>query len=98
MPFVRNTREHLHYFLSAIYCNFVSKEEKTALYFRPFLTSFIAFITNFDSAFPGTKRTVKMHILEMHNIEWMSTYKAGFGLMGEKGTNVHFNKLYRTYS
>ena len=41
-----------------------------------------------------------MHILEMHISEWMSTYNAGFGLMGEQGTEAiyaHFNKLYRTY-
>lgn len=31
----------------------------------------------------------------MHVIEWMSTYNAGFGLMGEQGTeavHAHFNK------
>ena len=41
-----------------------------------------------------------MHILEMQIKEWMSTYNAGFGLMGKQGTeaiHVHFNKLYRTY-
>ena len=40
-----------------------------------------------------------MHILEMHIIKWMNTYNAGFGLMGEQGTeaiHAHFNKLYRT--
>ena len=37
-----------------------------------------------------------MHILEMHIIEWMSTYNAGFGLMGEQGTEVihaHFKQV-----
>ena len=29
-----------------------------------------------------------MHILEMHIIEWMSTYNAGLGLMGEQGTEA----------
>ena len=38
-----------------------------------------------------------MHILEMHIIEWMSTYNAGLGLMGEQGTETISNKLYRTY-
>ena len=38
-----------------------------------------------------------MHILEMHIIEWMSTYNAGLGLMGEQGTEAISNKLYRTY-
>ena len=36
----------------------------------------------------------------MHISEWMSTYNAGFGLMGEQGTeaiHAHFNKLYRMY-
>ena len=55
-----------------------------------------------DHAFPGMKRTVKMHlhVLEHHVSEWVDMYNAGFGLMGEQGTEAqynHFNKLYRTY-
>ena len=37
-----------------------------------------------------------MHILEMHIIEWMSTYNAGLGLMGEQGTeaiHAHFKQV-----
>ena len=36
----------------------------------------------------------------MHISEWMEAYNAGFGLMGEQGTEAilaHFNKLYRAY-
>ena len=60
----------------------------------PFNTSVVGFVTadsvrDFFSyighACPGNKRTVKMHILEMHISEWMS---AGFGLMGEQGTEA----------
>ena len=53
-----------------------------------------------DHAFPGMKRTVKMHLLEHHVSEWVDMYNAGFGLMGEQGTEAihnHFNQLYRTY-
>ena len=37
-----------------------------------------------------------MHILEMHIIEWMSTYNAGLGLMSEQGTealHAHFKQV-----
>ena len=53
------------------------------------------FFSYSDFAFPGTKMTIKMHILEMHIIEWMSTYNAGLGLMGEQGTeaiHAHFKQ------
>ena len=49
----------------------------------------------------GMKRTVKMHLLEDHMVEWMSTHQAGCGLMGEQGDeSIHakFNSLVRTYS
>ena len=41
-----------------------------------------------------------MHILEAHMTEWMRIHNAGFGIMGEQGSeaiHAHFNKLYRTY-
>ena len=38
--------------------------------------------------FPGMKRTVKMHLLEHHVSEWVDMYNAGFGLMGEQGTEA----------
>lgn len=58
------------------------------------------FFGSLDHAFPGMKRTVKMHLLEHHVSEWVDMYNAGFGLMGEQGTEAihnHFNQLYRTY-
>ena len=36
-----------------------------------------------DSTFGGMKRTVNVHILEDHMVDWLSTYQAGCGLMGE---------------
>ena len=60
-----------------------------------FIFIFIFSYSNF--AFPETNRTIKMHIvLEMHIIEWMSTYNAGLGLMGEQGTeaiHAHFKQV-----
>ena len=55
----------------------------------------------FDSTFGVIKRTVKMHLLEDHMVEWISTHQAGCGLMGEQGAeSIHakFNSLIRTYS
>ncbi|KAL5496438.1 hypothetical protein EMCRGX_G012721 [Ephydatia muelleri] len=75
--------------------NCVTEEEKTTL-----AASVKEFFGYLDTTFPGIKRTVKMHILEMHVNEWMEAYNAGFALMGEQGTeaiHAHFNKLYRTY-
>ena len=75
---------------------FVSKEEKKRQHYTTSEHSLaISTVLSLEQ-----RRTVKMHILEMHNIEWMSTYNAGFGLMGEQGTDAihaHFNKLYRIY-
>ena len=56
---------------------------------------------DFDSTFGVIKRTVKMHLLEDHMVEWISTHQAGCGLMGEQGAeSIHakFNSLIRTYS
>ena len=58
------------------------------------------FFSFLDHAFPGMKRTVKMHLIEHHVSEWVDMYNAGFGLMGEQDTEAihnHFNQLYRTY-
>ena len=42
------------------------------------------------NTFGGMKRTVKMHLLEDHIMEWMSTHQAGCGLMGEQGVeSIH---------
>ncbi|KAL5469048.1 hypothetical protein EMCRGX_G030239 [Ephydatia muelleri] len=75
--------------------NCVTEEEKTTL-----AASVKDFFGYLDTTFPGIKRMVKIHILEMHVNEWMEAYNAGFALMGEQGTeaiHAHFNKLYRTY-
>ena len=95
------------YIIWIVYLKKKKQHSASELYFRPLLTSFIAgnavkeFFSHFNSAFPGTKSTVKMHILKMHiDHEWMSTCNAGFGLMREQGTesiHAHFRKLYRTY-
>ena len=43
-----------------------------------------------DSTFGGIKRTVKMHLLEDHMVDWMSAHQAGCGLMGEQGAeSIH---------
>ena len=34
-----------------------------------------------DSPFGGMKRTVKMHLLEDHMVDWFSKHQAGCGLM-----------------
>ena len=36
-------------------------------------------------------------ILEHHVSEWVDMYNAGFGVMGEQGTEAIHNQLYRTY-
>ena len=54
-----------------------------------------------DSTFGGMKRTVKMHLLEDHMVDWLSKHQAGCGLMGVQGAeSIHakFNSLARTYS
>ena len=59
------------------------------------------FFATLDSTFGGIKRTVKMHLLEDHMVDWMSAHQAGCGLMGEQGAeSIHakFNSLARTYS
>ena len=59
------------------------------------------FFCLFDKYFSGVGRTLKMHILEDHMLEWATTYQAGCGLMGEQGAeSIHakFNTLKRTYS
>ena len=60
-----------------------------------------SFFCLFDKYFTGIGRTLKMHILEDHMLEWVSTHLAGCGLMGEQGAeSIHskFNSLKRTYS
>ena len=60
-----------------------------------------SFFATFDKEFQGVGRTVKMHILECHTVEWLSLHQAGCGLMGEQGAeSIHakFNSLKRTYS
>ena len=55
------------------------------------------FVGYLDYAFPGMKKTVKMHLLEHHVSEWVDMYNAGFRLVGEQGTEAihnHFNQLY----
>eukprot|EP00731_Ephydatia_muelleri_P019270 Em0012g95a len=42
-----------------------------------------SFFATFDKEFQGVGRTVKMHILECHTVEWLSLHQAGCGLMGE---------------
>ena len=37
-----------------------------------------------DSTFGGMKRTVKMHLLEDHMVDWLSKHQAGCGLMEEQ--------------
>ena len=59
------------------------------------------FFATLDSTFGGMKRTLKMHLLEDHMVDWMSAHQAGCGLMGEQGAeSIHakFNSLARTYS
>ena len=59
------------------------------------------FFCLFDKYFSGVGRTLKMHILEDHMLEWATTYQAGCGLMGEQGAeSIHakFYMLKRTYS
>ena len=45
----------------------------------------------------GIARTLKMHILEDHMLEWLSMHQAGFGLMGEQGAESFHAKFLRTY-
>jgi len=50
--------------------------------------------------FKGARRTVKMHILEHHMLDWIRSHQAGCGLMGEQGAeSIHsqFNSLAATY-
>ena len=59
-----------------------------------------SFFATFDREFQGIGRTVKMHILECHTVEWLSQHQAGCGLMGGQGAeSIHakFNSLKRTY-
>eukprot|EP00731_Ephydatia_muelleri_P038374 Em0736g4a len=59
------------------------------------------FFCSFDRDFKGIARTLKMHILESHMLEWLSMHQAGCGLMGEQGAeSIHakFNSSLRTYS
>ena len=59
------------------------------------------FFCSFDRDFKGIARTLKMHILEDHMLEWLSMHQAGCGLMGEQGAeSIHakFNSSLRTYS
>ena len=59
------------------------------------------FFATLDCTFGVVKRTVKMHLLEDHMVEWITAHQAGCGLMGEQGAeSIHakFNSLIRTYS
>ena len=56
-----------------------------------FLIIIIFSYSNF--AFPETRRTIIMHILEMHIIEWMGTYNAGLGLIGTEAIHAHFKQV-----
>ena len=42
------------------------------------------FFATLDSTFGGIQRTVKMHLLEDHMVDWMSAHQAGCGLMGDR--------------
>eukprot|EP00731_Ephydatia_muelleri_P022828 Em0015g411a len=55
------------------------------------------FFCSFDRDFKGIARTLKMHILEDHMLEWLSMHQAGFGLMGEQGAESFHAKFLRTY-
>ena len=60
-----------------------------------------SFFSSFDRNFKGIARTLKMHILEDHMLQWLSMHQAGCGLMGEQGAeSIHakFNSSLRTYS
>ena len=50
-------------------------------------------VATLDSTFGVIKRTVKMHLLEDHMVEWISTHQAGCGLMGEQGAESIHAKL-----
>ena len=52
----------------------------------------IEFFSYFDKQFKGVNRTVKMHLLERHTMEWMHRYGIGFGLMGEQGIDAIHSK------
>ena len=50
--------------------------------------------------FMGARRTIKMHILEHHMLDWIRSHQVGCGLMGEQGAeSIHsqFNSLAATY-
>ena len=50
--------------------------------------------------FKGTRRTIKMHILEHHMLDYIRSHLTGCGLMGEQGAkSIHsqFNSLAATY-
>ena len=54
------------------------------------------FFATLDSTF--IKRTVKMHLLEDHMVEWITTHQAGWGLTGEQGAESIHAKLLNTHS
>ena len=46
--------------------------------------------------YPEATVSIKMHLLEDHEVQWANTYHAGFGLLGEQGAElIHakFNRL-----
>ena len=58
------------------------------------------FFEFFDKEFPDSHRSVKMHILEHHMVDWIRYHHAGCGLMGEQGAeSIHskFNNLKATF-
>eukprot|EP00731_Ephydatia_muelleri_P010733 Em0005g1319a len=58
------------------------------------------FFNTFDAMFKGARRTIKMHILEHHMLDWIRSHQVGCGLMGEQGAeSIHsqFNSLAATY-
>ena len=75
--------------------NCITEQEKSALgicseHALPILTHQCPVVLLQDSiqeffSYFDQKRTVKIHIIEMHISEWMSTYNAGFGANGRTG-------------
>eukprot|EP00731_Ephydatia_muelleri_P015379 Em0008g1099a len=54
------------------------------------------FFNTFDATFKGA-RTITMHILEHHMLDWIRSHQVGCGLMGEQGAELGFNSLAATY-
>ena len=55
---------------------------------------------HFRTTHPKESISIKMHLLEEHTVPWARLTGAGFGLLGEQGSeSIHarFNSLQRTY-